>query len=73
MKILEEVKEKYNEGREGEFRDFIVYYSKLDLGEDPEEREEIHNFCSENLSFKEMLEAIDIVMERDKLNGKKDT
>ena len=73
MKILEEVKEKYNEGRNGEFSDFIVYFSYLDRGEDPEEKKKISDFIQHNLSCDELLDVLDVIIERDNLNGKKDT
>lgn len=69
MTLLEEVKEKYKEGRNGDFRAFIEYYANLDRGEDPEMLEEIKNFFAENLSVSEMLLTITIVMERDKSGG----
>lgn len=69
MTLLEEVKEKYKEGRKGNFRDFIEYYAVLDRGEDLKMKEEINCFLAENLSFDEMLEAMDIIMEGDKAGG----
>lgn len=66
MTLLEEVKGKYKEGRNGDFRGFIEYYATLDRGEDQEMKEKINYFLAENLSFDEILEGIDFLVERDK-------